>query len=106
MAGLIFVLVRVYRATILEPANDTEGGLSSVLVSFKQPVKEQQSQPQQKQQTRSFDQLALNAHPVDEPPHYHTLQCQDYGGPNEKEAQEMVYWQGALFVVALRSSAM
>jgi hypothetical protein len=29
-----------------------------------------------------------------EPPHYHTLQCEAYGGPSEKDAQEMVYWQG------------
>jgi hypothetical protein len=27
-------------------------------------------------------------------PFYPKLQCKPYGGPNEKEAQEMVYWQG------------
>ena len=30
----------------------------------------------------------------DESPHYHTLQCEAYGGPSEQDAQEMVYWQG------------
>jgi hypothetical protein len=27
-------------------------------------------------------------------PFYPKLQCKAYGGPSEKEAQEMVYWQG------------
>lgn len=30
----------------------------------------------------------------DEAPHYHTLQCEAYGGPSIKDAQEMVYWKG------------
>ena len=30
----------------------------------------------------------------DASPHYHTLQCDAYGGPSEQDAQEMVYWQG------------
>jgi hypothetical protein len=32
-------------------------------------------------------------------PFYPKLQCKPYGGPNEKEAQEMVYWQGEFVVI-------
>lgn len=31
---------------------------------------------------------------AEEPPHYHTLECESYGGPSKQDAQEMVYWQG------------
>jgi hypothetical protein len=30
---------------------------------------------------------------VREPPHYHSLNCERYGGPSEADAQEMVYWK-------------
>jgi hypothetical protein len=30
---------------------------------------------------------------VHEPPHYHNLNCERYGGPSKADAQEMVYWK-------------
>jgi hypothetical protein len=37
-------------------------------------------------------------------PFYPKLQCKAYGGPSEKEAQEMVYWQGKCVCVCVASN--
>ena len=100
LCGAIITVIHFRRSTILSHFDDTNaGGVSSQLSDFTNKQRESG-------RFAANPILPRNAlHPPDEePPHYHTLQCQTYGGPSEKEAQEMVYWQGA-FVIAMMCRA-
>lgn len=77
VAGAIFSFVHVHQTMTFETT--TGNGVSMVLSDFKNTQKRTVTQRNEKN---------------DEPPHYHTLQCKEYGGPSEEAAQELVYWQG------------
>jgi len=87
MASAIFSILHVHHTIQFDDgasALQMSNGVPMVLSDFKH-------KPKTQKQTTTTTAVHNDR---DESPHYHTLQCQEYGGPSEEAAQELVYWQG------------
>jgi hypothetical protein len=60
----------------------------------KQQQLQQPEDEDDEEETEEREQKLTPESPVAAARLYPTLQCQEYGGPSESDAQEMVYWQG------------